>query len=481
MSMSNKKIVSSVFWSFSERIVAQLVSFIVSIVLARMLMPEDYGEIAILLIFISIADVFVSNGFGTALIQDKNADKNDFSTIFYCSFSVSMVIYFVLFFLSPLISSFYNNESLTLFMRVLALRIPISSYNTIQKAYISRNMMFQKFFYVTLIGTVISAIVGIVMANNGLGAWALIAQYLTNTVIDSICLTFIVDWRPELVFIPKRAKELMSFGGKVLAAELIGTIFDQIQSFVISKVFSPADLAYYNKGNQIPNMISSNINNSVMTVLFPAIANHSDDYREVKRLTRKSIRITAYVVFPLMIGLSLVSKELIVIILTEKWAASIDLMSILSIAVSFSLVGNTGLQTMKAVGRSDVLLKIEAIKKPVLLLCVFVGIHFGVIGVAVSYCFYNAYAMIINFGVMGKIISYNAVDQFIDILDVMKFSFIMGASVYCVNFLQIESDYINLILKAIIGMLVYIIVSVCLKSHEFKYILNTVKRVFNRS
>lgn len=474
--MSNKKIVSGVFWSFSERIVAQLVSFVVSIVLARMLMPEDYGEIAILLIFISIADVFVSNGFGTALIQDKNADKNDFSTIFYCSLSVSLIIYIVLFFSAPLISSFYNKESLTIFMRVLALRIPISSYNTIQRAYISRNMMFQKFFYVTLIGTVISAIVGIAMAYNGFGAWSLIAQYLTNTVIDSISLTFIVDWRPELVFVPKRAKELMSFGGKVLAAELIGTTFDQIQSFVISKVFSPADLAYYNKGNQIPNMISSNINNSVMTVLFPAIANNNDDYCEVKKLTKKSIRVMAYVVFPLMIGLSLVSKEVIIILLTDKWATSISLMSILSIAVLFSLVGNTGLQTMKAVGRSDILLKIEAIKKPVLLLCLSIGVQFGVMGVAISYCLYNVYAMIINFGVMGKIIGYNITEQVTDILDIFKISIIMGASVFCINFLKIESNFVNLIIKVIVGISVYLIASLLFKSTELKYFLNIIKK-----
>lgn len=473
--MSNKKIVSGVFWSFGERIVAQLVSFVVSIVLARMLMPEDYGEIAILLIFISIADVFVSNGFGTALIQDKNADKNDFSTIFYCSLSVSLIIYIVLFFSAPLISSFYNKESLIIFMRVLALRIPISSYNTIQRAYISRNMMFQKFFYVTLIGTVISAVVGIAMAYNGFGAWSLIAQYLTNTVIDSISLTFIVDWRPELVFIPKRAKELMSFGGKVLAAELIGTTFDQIQSFVISKVFSPADLAYYNKGNQIPSMISSNINNSVMTVLFPAIANKGGSFNEVKAMSRKSLRMMIYIVFPMMFGLASVSRPLILILLTDKWAESITYMTILCFSVAFSLVGNTGLQTIKAVGRSDMLLKIELYKKPLFLIALFVGLYFGVIGVAISSAIYSLYAMVINFGTMGKIIHYTFIEQVKDVIDVGRLAVLMGVLLFAVNLLSITNNWIDLILKIIIGVGSYIILSRITNSEEYKYILNFVR------
>ena len=208
--MKSKRVISSFCWSFGERIIAQIVSFVVSIILARLLTPNDYGVVAILLIFINLADVFVASGFGTALIQDKNANDDDFSTIFYCS-CFSIFIYFILYESSPLIAKFYNNQGIVPLMRILALRLPISAYNTVQRAYISfRHMLFKKFFYVTLIGTTISAVVGIYMAYNGAGAWALIAQYMTNAIIDSITLSTIVVWKPKLVFIVKRAK---SFNG----------------------------------------------------------------------------------------------------------------------------------------------------------------------------------------------------------------------------------------------------------------------------
>lgn len=475
-----KSIISDVFWSFGERIIAQLVSFIVSIVLARILSPDDYGVVAILLIFISLADVFVSNGFGTALIQDKDADKDDFSTIFYCSLIVSIIVYVILFFAAPLMAKFYNNDTIIVLMRVLAIRIPISAYNTIQRAYISRNMMFKKFFYITLIGTTISAIVGISMAYHGAGAWALIAQYLTNTIIDSVTLSMVVEWKPRWVFKIKRAKKLMTFGWKVLAAELIGTFFDQVHSLMIGKVFSTADLAFYNKGNQLPSMLSANINNSVMTVLFPAIANKGDNFNEVKLMSRKAVRMMTYIVFPMMLGLALISHPLVLILLTDKWEESIQYMTILCFSVAFALVGNTGLQTIKAVGRSDLLLKIELYKKPIFLLALFVGLHYGVMGVAISATIYSFYAMIINFGTMGVIIHYTFLEQIKDICEVGKISILMGILVYIVNFVNINNNWLEVFLKIAIGGISYILFSKITKSEEYTYILNFVKSKIKR-
>ena len=472
--MNNNNIVSGVFWSLGERVIAQLVSFSISIVLARMLSPDDYGVVAILLIFISLADVFVSNGFGTALIQDKNADKDDFSTLFFCSLTVSIVIYCLLFLLAPFIADFYNDASIIPLMRVLAIRIPISAYNTIQRAYISRNMMFQKFFFVTLIGTTISAVIGIYMAFCGAGAWALVAQYLTNAVVDSITLSGMVEWKPTIVFKVDRARKLLSYGWKILAAEFVGTLFDQIQSLLIGKTFTAADLAYYNKGNQIPNMISSNINNSVMTVLFPAISNKGNDYKDIKNMSQRAVRMMMFIVFPLMFGLALVARPLILILLTDKWAESIQYMRVLSFSVAFSLVGNTGLQTIKAVGRSDLLLKIELYKKPVFILSLFIGMHFGVLGVAISATIYSFYAMVINFGAMGKIIQYTMFEQMRDLIDVGKLAVLMSGFVWLVNLLNLTSNIADLILKCLVGGVSYILLSLITHSKEFKYAINLV-------
>ena len=213
------KIASGLFWKFSERVLAQFVSFIVSIVLARILLPEQYGIVSIVLIFISFADVFVTSGFSAALIQKKDANDTDFSTIFYCSLFASLIAYAILYLIAPLIAKFYNMYDLTIVIRVFSFKLIISSYNAIQHAYVSKHMVFKRFFFSTLIGTIISGFVGIILAYKGFGVWALIAQYLSNTCIDSIVLSFTIPWHPKCEFSYKSAKELIKFGTKVLIAD----------------------------------------------------------------------------------------------------------------------------------------------------------------------------------------------------------------------------------------------------------------------
>jgi O-antigen/teichoic acid export membrane protein len=208
----SSRVVSSLLWKFSERILAQVISFIVSIVLARMLFPDDYGVVAIVTIFISFADVLATSGFSSALIQKKDADELDFSSVFYCSLVISILAYVALFFAAPLIASFYNMPIVTLVIRVFSLRIPLAAFNSVQHAYVSRHMMFKKFFFSTLFGTLFSAGLGIFMALKGFGVWALVAQYMSNSIIDSIVLLFTVKWRPRLMFSWERARGLLKYG-----------------------------------------------------------------------------------------------------------------------------------------------------------------------------------------------------------------------------------------------------------------------------
>ena len=209
---------------------------LISIFLARILNPSDYGIVSIVLIFITLANVFVTSGFSTALVQKKDASKVDFSTNFYCSLFVSIIIYIALFLLAPHIASFYNNEQLCIVLRIFALRIPLSSFSAIQHAYVERNMMFKKYFFSTLFGTLSSGVIGIVLAYHGYGVWALVAQYLTNTLIDIIVLLITVDWKPTLEFSYKSAKSMMNYGSKIFAADFAGTFFEQLRSIIIGKV-----------------------------------------------------------------------------------------------------------------------------------------------------------------------------------------------------------------------------------------------------
>ena len=241
------KIVTGFFWKFGEQVSSQLVSFILSIILARLLTPNDYGVVALVNVFIILANVFVTSGFGTALIQKENSNEVDFSTIFYLSEAVSIIVYAIIFFLAPFIANFYKNSEMTLILRVFALQLPISAFNSIQQAYISKHIMFKKVFVSTTISAILSGLIGIFMAYSDFGVWALIGQYLSNTIIVSITLALQISWRPKLIFSWEAGKPLISFGWKILATSLLGEFFNQLRSLILGKVYTASDLAYYNR------------------------------------------------------------------------------------------------------------------------------------------------------------------------------------------------------------------------------------------
>ena len=305
-----KQIMSGMVWKFAERFIAQGVSFVVSLVLARILMPSDYGIIAIINVFITIADVLLTSGLNTALIQKQDVDELDFSTIFYCNFILGMGLYAILFVAAPFLATAYKMPLLKQAIRVFAIRLPISSFQSIQTAYISRKMDFKRFFFSTIIGTLVSAVVGIVMALKGAGVWALIAQYLTNTIIDTLFLFVTVRWHPRLMFSWKRAKPLIAYGSKVMMTDLIGTIFNNLGDFIVGLRYTTADLAYYTKGKQLPMLLKTNISTALISVLFPGMSQVNDENEKVKILSRQSVRMLSYIIFPLMAGMMVVDDTI---------------------------------------------------------------------------------------------------------------------------------------------------------------------------
>ena len=315
MSSIKTKVMSGLIWTFGERITAQVVSFVVSIVLARILMPEEYGTISMVLVFINIANVFVSNGLGEALVQKKESDDTDFSTIFYCSFILSCILYVVLFLVAPSLAKFYKNERLIWVLRVLAIKIPISAISTVQHAYVSKHMIFKKFFFSTLGGTLLSGVVGIAMAVYGFGVWALVFQYLMNTIIDTVVLFITVPWRPRMIFSIESARSLINYGWKLMAASLINTVYNELRSLVIGRVYTSADLAYYNKGNQIPNLIITNVDTAIGNVIFPAMVQENDNRERLKQISRRAMKTTSFLIFPMLTGLIFVARPLIICLL----------------------------------------------------------------------------------------------------------------------------------------------------------------------
>ncbi|MBR5022767.1 MAG: lipopolysaccharide biosynthesis protein [Oscillospiraceae bacterium] len=471
------KTISGIFWKFMERIGAKVISSIVSIVLARLLLPEDYAAIALVMVFINLSDILINSGFSSSLVQKKDADDVDFSSVFYISLILSIVLYIVIFICAPLISVFYDMPILTPVTRVIGIKVIISAINATQQAYVSREMTFKKFFFATLIGTLISAFIGIIMAYNGLGVWALVTQHLSNLTIDTIVLWFTVKWRPQKTFSFKQVKKLLNFGWKILASDLLNAVFNDLRTILIGKSYSADQLAYYSKGKEYPNTIVTSINSSLNMVLFSAISKEQENIDVVKLMVRRSLKLASYIIFPVMIGFAAVAESFVHVFLTEKWLTVILFLQVYCFAFAFSPLLSINLQLIKAMGRSDLSIKIEIIKKIVglAILCVtlFIGVEAIAIGSLVSQILYY----LLNSFPNKKLIKYSVLEQLKDIFPNFLISIIMFIAVYSLGFLM-EYGMGLMILQISLGVLVYLLMSLISKNESFFYILNMVKNKF---
>ncbi|MFR5633718.1 MAG: lipopolysaccharide biosynthesis protein [Monoglobales bacterium] len=470
-----KQIISGLFWKFGERIFAQGVSFIVSLVLARMLLPEEYGIVALVLVFINLANVFVTNGLGETLIQKPNATQRDFSTMFFCSLFLSIILYIFLFCSAPFIAKFYNNVQLILILRVLGLQVPLSSVNTIQQAYVSKHMMFRKFFYSTMGGTLVSGVIGIALAYNGAGIWALVVQYMTNTVINTCILFVTVRWYPTLEFDRGSAKTLFSFGWKLVAAQFMNQVYVESKNLFIGKIYTPADLASYNKGEQFPSVLVMNINSAISSVLFPAMSIANNEKGKLKELTRKSVMMSSYIVFPIVTGLMIVAEPMIRLLLTDRWISCVPFLQISCLFWMFQPSQTANVQAIKAAGRSDICLKLEMIKKAIGVTLLLIAIQISPLAVAIMNAVFAGISALLNILPNRKLIGYGIGEQVKDILPSLILAIIMYILVSPIVKIGC-SDIITIFLQICLGIIVYTIGSYVLKIDAFFSILNLIKK-----
>lgn len=476
---TNTKVFSNFIWRFAERCGAQLVSFIVSIVLARILEPDLYGTIALVTVFINILQVFVDSGLASALIQKKDADKLDFSTVFFANVSFCVILYIFIYLMAPLIGMFYHDMSLVAIIRVLSITLLISGVKNVQQAYVSRNLLFRKFFFSTLGGTIMAAIVGITMAVKGYGIWALVIQQLLNATVDTMILWITVKWRPQLVFSFGRLKGLFSYGWKLLASGLLDTVYNSLRQLIIGKMYTPADLAYYNKGDQLPNIIVTNINSSIDSVLLPVMSKEQEDGNTVKNMTRRAIKVSTYIMAPLMMGLAFTSHNVIVLLLTEKWVACIPYLSIFCITYMFYPIHTANLNAIKAMGRSDIFLKLEILKKIVGLILLVSTMRFGVMAMAYSLLVSSVLCQMINASPNKKLLNYGYVEQLKDILPNVIMAIVMGV---CVRFVPtiMDSVFLTLVVQVILGVGIYLLESIVSKNDSFYYLIEIVKGMLTK-
>ncbi len=469
-----KQTISGLAWRYAERFGAQGIQFIVSIVLARLLTPADYGIIGLITVFIAIAQVFAQSGLGQALVQRKNADNTDFSTVFFFSIVFSIVLYAAVFLCAPIIARFYAMPQLTPVVRVLGLSIIIAAVNSVQQAYVQRTMQFRRFFWATLGGTIVSAFAGIGIAYKGGGVWALVAQQLINQIIDTIILWLTVKWRPNFVFSIRRMRELFSYGWKLLCSSIIDTIYNNIYSLVIGKFYSESDLGYYNRGKQFPFFVVININSAIDSVLFPVLSGAQDNKKQLKNMVRRSIVTSTFLIFPCMAGLAAVAKPLTVFLLTEKWLPAVPYIQFCCFTYAFWPVHTANLQAIKAVGRSDIFLILEILKKIIGIVTLVIMLPHGLYAMMIGNCITTPIGLFLNAAPNKRLLGYSYIEQIKDILPSMLLSLFMCGIVLSVNLLGLGS-LITMIIQIVLGVVIYAAGAKLFKFESMDFIINTIK------
>ena len=476
---SKSNVIKSLIWKLLERIGTEGVQFLVQIFLARLLSPKDFGTIALVMVFISLGRVFVERGFNTALIQKKNPDNLDFSSVFYISFFLSVLLYFVIYIATPYIADFYGDDKLISILRVLSLTLLLGSINSIQYAYISKNMLFKKLFTSSFVAIVVSGTLGIAAAYMGAGVWALVIQQLSNQLIVMVILWFTLKWRPILAFSIERVKTLFSFGWKLLASSILKTLYLDIRTLIIGRLYSPSILGYYNRGEQFPRIIVINIDGAVQSVMLPTFSAHQDNPKIVKDMVRRTIKSSSFLIFPIMVGMIVVAEPLVRIVLTEKWLPAVPFLQFFCISYAVIPIHTANAQAINALGRSDIFLKLEVIKKIIGLSLLVISIRWGVYAIAISMVISSIISSFINAYPNKDLLKYSIKEQWIDIIPSLIISSIMGITVYLVKYL-VENTLILLISQILLGIITYVALAKIFKNESYTYIYKSLNEVFKK-
>ena len=474
------RIISSFLWKLLERFSSQAISLLVTIILARLLLPADFGVIAIIVVFIELANVIIDGGFNTALIQKKDADDIDFSTILFFSLTLASILYAILFCLAPIIANFYGNKILTDVIRLLSINLFFNSFNAIQRAFVSKHMLFNKLFYCNLVAILVSGIIGITMAYTDWGVWALVTQQISNQAVLSFAMWMMIKWRPIFAFSYQRFKGLFDYGWKIFATNMIISIYENVRSLIIGKIYQPATLAYFDRGKQFPSLVITNISISLQTILLPAFADIQDDRERVKQMMKRSIELVNAIILPILVGLAVSAKPLVILLLTEKWLPLVPFMQIFCIAFMMIPIQSSNMSAIKALGYSGITLKIELIKKVIETIILIVSFLINVYAVAWGIVLYNFVCIIINLYPCKKLLGYGVGEQVRDILPYILLSVVMGALVYAISMIDMHPGLL-ITIQAITGCMSYIALNALFGTNSYTYAKNIItKKITNR-
>jgi len=462
MSSLKSKAISGVAWNTIERFSVQGIQFIIQIILARILTPEDYGVVAMLAIFLAVSQSIIDSGFTSALVQKIDRTEVDYATVFYFNIGISVILFFILFFSAPLIAEFYKTPILSSVTKVVAINLIINAFSIVPKAKFTVLIDFKSQAKVAIVAIIISGAVGIWMASIGFGVWALVFQSLLNNVLNSILLWILSRWFPLRIFSFDSFKKLFFFGSKLLISGLIDTIFRNIYTLVIGRKFSTQEVGYYSRADQFAQFPSANMTNIIWKVAMTVMCKEQNNEIVLKSIFRKFLRLSAYIVFPLMIGFAVLAEPLIVLILTEKWLSSVRFLQILCLAYVWYPIHVINLSILQAKGRSDIFLWIEILKKIMCIIVLIFTLSFGIMAICIGIAATSFLSLFINLYYTKKIIGIGHWQQFREIIPSVLMSFVMGGLVYLFTKIGF-TNLITLLGGFFIGVISYILGSIFFK------------------
>ena len=474
-SLKNKTVKGTI-WSTLERFSVQGIQFIVMIIMARILTPEDYGLVGMLTIFIAVSQSLIDSGFSQALIRKQDRSEIDNSTVFYFNIGVGAILYLILFFSAPLIASFYNEPQLIPITRLIGLSLVFNSLAVVQRALLTINLDFKTQAKASFVGALLSGIVGIGMAYFGFGVWAIVWQQITNLFIITVLLWILSNWMPILAYSWKSFRELFSFGSKLLASGLLNTIFNNIYLIIIGKFFKASDLGFYTRSHQFTDFASSNITGIFQRVTYPVLCTIQNDNKRLRDAYRKLLKTSAFIIFPLMMGLSAVAKPMVVSFLTEKWIFSALIIQILCFAQMWYPVHAINLNLLQVKGRSDLFLRLEIIKKIITVVILCITLPLGLIPMCIGMIVNSLVALVINTHYTGQLINLGFFRQMKDLMPTLLLSFAVGTIVYItVTYIPMQS-WLALSVGVIEGVILYTGLAKLLRFSEFSELTAIIKR-----
>jgi teichuronic acid exporter len=470
-----KETFTALFWSFLERFGTQLIQFGISIILARLLLPKDFGLIAILYVFINLSNTLINSGFGQALVQKKAATFIDECSIFYFNFFIALLTVFCLFLFAPSIAEFFDEPKLTKMTRVLSLALIFNSLGLVQRTLLAKNIDFKTQLKVSLLSIIISALLSISMALNGFGVWSLIGLYLCKDLFNTVFVWFFSSWRPSLIFSMISLKSMFSFGSRLFLVSLLNSVFGNIYQLIIGKFFSTSTLGFYSRADTLYKYPVTLLSGVVSQVTFPVFSKIQDDKQRLKTAVQKSLKTIVLITFPLMVGLVIVAHPLVEVLLTKKWLPSVSYLQLLCVIGMIYPISVLNLNALNAQGRSDLFLKIDIINKILILIIVSITYRFGITAMIIGQIVNSLFSYFLYSYYTGKLLGLTIINQIRDMFPVFSISIVMGLLIYCVKYLSIDNQLLLLITQITLGGLIYISLCFIFKISAFMEVISIVK------